>query len=159
MLGSFLAQLCDVETDLWKTITKMYQTEKSQTSGRPKPPSTDDLRRLLKDVCREVSSVHLFVDAINESKEANHLLTVMSSIVQEMPAVKIMISSTEDLGLPSEDAASDSIMTVAMKTRYIDHDIRQYVESWLRSHERLRQLPPSLKSNIMHTLHAQANGS
>ena len=159
MLGSFVAQLCNIHTKRWKAIDDLYNIENSRSPGTPKAPSMDDLKRVFTEICLLSSRVCIFVDAINESTHSSQMLNVLLSLEHEVHGLKIMMSSTEEIIVPSDRSSLCSVMTIAMDNKEIGHDILLYVKYWLQTHERLRNLPTPLKSSIMAKLLSQADGS
>lgn len=68
-----------------------------------------------------------------------------------------MVSSTEELNMPSLQSHQTPPLCVAMNSGEIDRDINDYIETWLRRHERLRYLPAALKDDIKSELVKKAD--
>lgn len=140
-------------------MSSRLEIDKSKNLERPEVPSISELVAIVEDICDEFSTIYLIVDAINESKQSSQMLHSLFGLAQDVDGLKIMISSTEEVSMPSTIQITCPVMVVVMDTKYVDLDIEQYVESWLRSNERLQGVPSTLKSDIMSKLIDQADGS
>jgi len=97
----------------------------------------------------KLSGAYLFLDAINESQQARKMLNLVKELIQKIPSVRIMMSSTEELDDPFE---GQGVEVVAMDRGGISRDIQFYIGAWLENDSHLSTLPQSLKTKISSTL-------
>jgi len=103
----------------------------------------------------KLSGAYLFLDAINESQQSRKMLNLIKDLLRNIPSVRIMMSSTEEL---DESFEPQVVEVVAMDRRGISRDIQIYIEDWLENDPHLSTLPDSLKAKIASTLQSGNHG-
>lgn len=140
---------------LWKDIDDRYIKQKGESQLEPSKLETPEIAELLIHCSKELSETILFLDAPNESKQASIILQSLFHTVQSSTSLKIMMSSTEDLGAIFN---SPLVITVTMGQQMIASDMKDYIEAWLQNNENLRDLQSALKEDIKLTLQKGADG-
>ncbi|KAF7136773.1 hypothetical protein CNMCM5793_006242 [Aspergillus hiratsukae] len=144
LLGGLLAQALDVNT----RATEVLEAEFAKGT----PLTTDYLIDCLSLFSESQEKVFIFVDATNESDEADEILSVMLRLINTLPCSYIMVTSTAPVG---EDSRT---LREVMKPSSNEGDIQAFVNSQLQVQPTLRRLPPDIKRDISETLMKKANG-
>lgn len=103
----------------------------------------------------KLSGAYLFLDAINESQQSRKMLNLIKDILRNIPSVRIMMSSTEEL---DESFKPQEVEVVAMDRGGISRDIQIYIGDWLETDLHLSNLPDSLKAKIRSKLQSGNHG-
>ncbi|KAF4203776.1 hypothetical protein CNMCM8927_008357 [Aspergillus lentulus] len=144
LLGALLAQALDVDTRIPEVLEAEF--------AKGTPLTTDYLIKYLSLFSGFQRKVFIFLDAINESDEADQILSVMLRLIDALPHSYIMVTSTAPVRKDSR------ILREVMKPSSNEGDIRAFVNSQLKVQLTLRCLPPDLQRNISETLMKNANG-
>jgi len=103
----------------------------------------------------KLSGACLFLDAINESQQSRKMLNLIKDLLRNIPSVRIMMSSTEEL---DESFEPQGVEVVAMDRGGISRDIQIYIGDWLETDPHLSNLPDSLKAKISSKLQSGNHG-
>lgn len=156
ILGSLLVQLCEVDHSLWIDIDDRYKKERGQSQQEPKKLGTQELADLIVQCAEYLSSAIIVLDALNEGKESSSLLQTLLKMSQKTMFLKILISSTEELGV---NLGSLPVTLVTMEKDKTANDIRDYIEARLRQNNDFGDVPRSLKEEIKSKLQREADGT
>lgn len=158
-MGSILAQLCDANPAFWTRVEERYRSENPQSQHQPQRLHVDKLESLVVDCAKHLSKTILFVDALNESKLSSRIMQVLLQMISKIPSIRIMISSTEELGT---GLGPISATVITMDESDLADDIGHYIDTQLQRgddlHDDLRDLPADIKANIRSTLQKRAQG-
>ncbi|KAI9849685.1 MAG: hypothetical protein M1837_002811 [Sclerophora amabilis] len=158
IFGSFIVQMCELRPENWSELDARYRDKNSRGNGVPKRLGLLELQAILKRLCRSFSQTYLFLDAPNESKEPSDIMSPLLGMVSESEGLRLMVSSTEELDFQTTKQGLSPPFLVHMSTEQINSDVSNYIEVWLREHERLRNLPAALKRDIKSVLIGKADG-
>lgn len=157
LFGSLVVQLCTLYPRFWAKIEDRYHEEVDKGVRHLHRLRLDDLEKILVSILTSLPKVLIFVDALNESKQSAVSLAFLRGLITEVDSLQIMLSSTEELALPSEYVGS-MVSPVSMEPKDVKNDIADYVESWLESNERLKYLDADLKASIRSRLFRRSDG-
>ncbi|MCJ1403055.1 hypothetical protein MMC11_006278 [Xylographa trunciseda] len=155
IFGSVLAQLYDAHPQLRKDIDERYYNEVEQSHQQEKKLAMNDIEDLIVYFSKQLSGIFLFLDAINETKQPSKICQSLINIVTRGARVRIMMSSTEELGAVLN---SPLISIIQMKSEDIDGDIKDYIKVSLQLSEDLSELPAAIKHDIQAVLERKACG-
>ncbi|KAL8826887.1 MAG: hypothetical protein Q9191_003522 [Dirinaria sp. TL-2023a] len=100
IIASLVFQLCEARPALWDDVIEQYLNSKRQLQYAASKMSVEDCMHVLSQGSAKASGTYLFLDAINESRQWRGVLDMIKKLLQTMPSVRIMISSTEELDDP-----------------------------------------------------------
>lgn len=104
------------------------------------------------------STVHLFVDAVNECRYPEPLLESLLRVTEASPNIRLLITSTlEDKSLVKRAAAQPPTARL-LRMAAIEEDIKLYIDSKLEEYKNLRGLDPALKDQIREVLGKHSQG-
>ena len=127
IFGSFLVQLCEAHPKLWASVDERYRKKQAQSNQVPERLGIFELEDLITELSNELLTLTFFhLDAPNESKFSLRILQSLLKITERGSFLRIMISSTEDLGA---DLRSPLITFVVSDRSYITGDIEHYIEA------------------------------
>ena len=151
-------QLCEEDHDSWKIIDDEYRSRKrqsSQESEEPEKLGIDELADLIVHCSEYLRGAVIILDALNETKESLSLFDVLLSMTYKTSYLKILISSTQELGL---EKRASPVTIVSMEKENIANDIEMYVNTQLQNKEVFRHLSGSLRQDIKAALCDRADG-
>ena len=154
-MASLLDQICDNRPALWDEVDEQYLNSKHQVRYAAGNMSVEEGLKVLTRGAAKASGAYLFLDALNESKQWHKALAVVKNLLEKIPSVRIMISSTEELDDLFE---TDKVIVVPMKRGSISQDIEDYIETWIKNDSHLVLLPNKLKLEISSTLMRNHDG-
>jgi hypothetical protein len=140
---------------LWRDIDERYRSRRGQSQQEPKRLEVHEMEDFIVQFSRQLSGTVLFLDAPNESKQSSGILQSLLQIAQKGASLRIVMSSTEELGT---NLSSPLVTIVTMEKEKTAGDIANYIEAWLRYNPNLCDLPISLKEDIKSTLQERADG-
>ena len=155
ILVSLLFQLCKARPALWDDVVEQYLISKHQLQYAASKMSVEECLHVLKQGSGKASGAYLFLDAVNESKQWRAVLDMVKNLLQVMPSVRIMISSTEGLDDPFKAGEAGLVL---MGWRTISEDIESYIETTIETDPHLAPLPYKLKLEIRSTLLSNNDG-
>lgn len=155
IIASLLAQLCEDTPTLWEDVNVQYLSSRSQRRQMQSKMSLQEGFDILTQGGVQLSGAYLFLDAINESQHSRKMLNLIKDFLRNIPSVRIMMSSTEEL---DESFETQVVEVVAMDRRGISRDIQVYIEDWLENDPHMSTLPDSLKAKIASTLQSGNHG-
>lgn len=138
LFGSFLAQLCDHDSNAWKDVENQYVKRKGSSPQEPKKLELEAIKVSITQCSMQSSETILFLDALNESKEHSKILASFLSLIRDGSKIRVIVSSTEEI-IPN--VSSQQGLVVSMKASRIAKDIARVVETRLEDDERLCELP------------------
>ena len=148
VVASLIQQLCDSYPPLWKDVHQQYLTYRGQLDRPADKMPLEEGLTLLNDQCARFGP-YLFIDAINESKQSKELLSMIQTLVVDAPSVRIMVSSTEELG---DHFTSKQATIIPMERKSVRRDIQTYIQNYIQCDLFLGLLPNGLKNEIIATL-------
>ena len=163
VLGSLVVQLCGEDPSFWRSIDERYHCQENRGRGHDERLKVEELEEMLISVLAEIGPSFIFVDAVNESKDPNGILSTLSKLTKQSTSTHILLSSTEETAIHVADAAipsadSSLIGFVPIQKEANSRDIRTYIDAELSKRDNLRRLPDSLKEEIARTLQKKARG-
>ena len=159
ILGSLIVQICEYHPALWQDIEDEYHPFADQESNRSKRLKTQDLMDLLTRLIEKAGHVRIFIDAINEAKEPEVIVEQFVELIQRTQSVRILLSSTEETAFHVLDSeARKGVTFVFIRRNANSEDIVSYILARIEQSKRLRQLPESLKSEILVSLQKRSDG-
>lgn len=91
--------------------------------------------------------IYLFVDALDESLERQNLLDLLLNLSgPEFDNVSLLAMSRDELDI--RDAIGGYFTNISLSNPYVDEDIRIYVCNQLKTHPKLKKLPPILQKEV-----------
>ncbi|KAI9766841.1 MAG: hypothetical protein M1839_004764 [Geoglossum umbratile] len=121
-------------------------------------PTTASLITALSIILRQFERVYLVLDALDESSDRSGLLTALIKISKDVDFKKLQIFATSREELDIERTLSGVAAEVSLHNRWVDIDIRQYIQNHLRDDRKLNRWPESLKAEIEAALTKGAKG-
>ncbi|MCJ1329687.1 hypothetical protein MMC10_006367 [Thelotrema lepadinum] len=163
ILGSLIVQLCGDDISFWRSIDEKYHCQENWGRGHDERMKVEDLEELLLLVLARIGPSLIFVDAVNESRDCDSVLNILSKIAEQCTGTRILLSSTEDTairatGVASSAASSSLVSFVAIQKEANSRDIRTYIDAELSKRDKLCRLPDLLKEEIARKLQKKAGG-
>ncbi|KAF2760203.1 hypothetical protein EJ05DRAFT_508765 [Pseudovirgaria hyperparasitica] len=160
IMGSFLAQLCQADEAIHDRIRSDYLTATAKSSGsEPRAPTLTYVEDALVACCKILGPTFLLLDAINESVRSDEIIESISRIVSQTQHVRIVMTSTSDEQHKFWHSQQAPIRTVLMDPMLVFRDIQAHTELELASNPILHKLKPELRTDIMNSICANADGS
>ncbi|KKY18449.1 putative ankyrin repeat protein [Phaeomoniella chlamydospora] len=155
ILGSLIEQLCQRHPRFWSIVHDKYIALTSKNAS--KRLDVEQSQHILLRIIRELDTVFLMIDAVNESKNPDQVVHVLSHLTSECINLRVLVSSTQDVqvNLPHPDYP----YVVQMDSVSIQRDVDAYVVDALHQRERLRVLPDNLKAKMRMNLGRGASDS
>ncbi|KXH46692.1 L-galactose dehydrogenase [Colletotrichum simmondsii] len=121
-------------------------------------PSLSDLLTALEAASRYFSSVHITIDAIDESSPREELLKVLRDLATDFrfSNIRLLVTSREYLDI--EKVMEEVSTEISMKNGYLDADIRLYTESRLTTTDKLKDWAEDVRHEALEALCAGAKG-
>ncbi len=158
MIRSLIIQLSEQSIDVSEELESLYASRGYGT----KQPQIDELTRVLQNVIKDMDKVYLILDALDESSDADELM----SRIQEIQGwgyqqLRIILTSRrhhdiekgiEPLTQPEE--------RICIQSALVDADISTYIQERLLSDPKLKrwQGKPRIQEEIRLTLMGKADG-
>lgn len=160
ILGSFVLQLCNQRPAYWHLPEKQYQHAVSLSKNSPKRPEISELETILQSILSDIPQTFLFLDAPNESEEAESIVRSLMNIASVDKKHRVMISSTEDMLSTIIKHGLSSPRIVDMEyAGGVHDDIGEYIAAHLENSKTLKSLPKSTKQELRQVLLQKADGS
>ena len=160
VLGSFIFQLLDQVEGFPTIVRESRGSSKSQEPVQSNGVDIDDLETLLSKGCSLTQKdILLFLDAPNESEDAEEILEVLARVAKNCINLRLMIASTPDLDFCRLFATPADFKPIGMDFRKINHDILAYVDTRISQERRLRKLPAAVQDKVRMTFAENARGS
>jgi hypothetical protein len=148
ILASLLKQLVEKNETIPKEIVTLHET----CQKLEKALSLNDLTKTLIEVCRDMSSTFVVVDALDECSQRNRLISSLKKMKEA--GIKVFCTSRP---LPDLQEAFGTDLKVEIKAA--DSDVKSYVISRFEENEDLEALTPGdVKEKLVTKLIEQANG-
>lgn len=157
IIASLLAQLCENTPALWEEVNEQYLASRNQRRQTQSKMSLKEGLGILTQGGVKLSGAYLFLDAINESQQSRKMLNLIKDLLQHIPSVRIMMSSTEELDEPF-GLGPQKVEVVAIDGRGLSRDVQIYIGDWLENDPHLSNLPDPLKAQISSTLQSGNHG-
>lgn len=157
ILGSFVAQLCKNNADLWPLVEHYNNALAEEHTAAQKRANLHKLKQLIIDMCTRSERTLLLLDAPNESPSSDAIVDTFMSILNHTKSARLLITSTEEPN--SLDQQPKLVRRVNMDVVSIQADIESYIESCIVDIPKLRRLPALLKDEIKQSLVAKSDGS
>ena len=158
ILGSLLAQTLLPTDPAYERAKSAYNKLRSKSLGktiRLEPTTLIDLLRMQAE-----SRGHLFIliDGINECVFPYELLSSVETLASSICGIRVLFSGIDEKGIGSRLSSFPGLIVQSVRPSSVKPDISLHVQTTLSTHPRLRQLPASLKDEIMHALTQGAQG-
>lgn len=124
-------------------------------------PRQDELESALVTMIDQHDQVYLLFDALDESPEEQktrqHVLDKVAWLLHKTANSKLLATSRPEHDIQAfiED---QQFVSVSLKTKLVDTDIKSYVSNELLAHPRLRSMTWSVKQKIEHRLTEKSDG-
>ena len=158
VLGSILAQLATIAEPVYKELESLYVTSRGKAMGRPTQLETAVLTDLITKHVQHKDRAYFLIDGINECGSPGELLNALKTIQTSTNNVRIFLSSINENDIAEHLRAMSNLHVETLSPTDIRGDVALLVDSSLKSHPRLIQLPPNLKDDIAQTLTVRAEG-
>ena len=157
MLRSLLAQLSVQSFEASKPVNALYSACGSGSS-QPSLPMT---LKTLKDTAESFTDVFILVDALDECKELEELLTNVEDMVKSsIASLHMLVTSRREKGI--EDSMStllDDEHKICIQSTLVEDDIRAYVRGRTCKDRKLKKWEkPEVQAEIEEVLVAKADG-
>ncbi|KAK5113651.1 hypothetical protein LTR62_003278 [Meristemomyces frigidus] len=154
LLRSLVAQLG------WKEPALSTSQRSYNKPGRP-VLGLEELESVLAACFQSYNEVFLLIDALDvcpENDDVRHeMLQCLARLSRKAHQVKIFATSRELLDVRGSMMQLEA-RSMAIPTRSVNDDIRQYIAAQLSRHHRLSRLSPKTKTEIEETISAKADG-
>ncbi|QIW96305.1 hypothetical protein AMS68_001823 [Peltaster fructicola] len=142
-------------------LHQIHDTTSRAHSGRPPPPDTKELEKILLQITESYNEVFVVLDALDESPELNNtrqdLLERLSSLMSGLSNLRLFATSRylPDVCEAMEDLASQQI---SINASDINKDIQAHVVAQLATKPRLRKFTSVVKKMIERNVSEHADG-
>lgn len=156
LLRSLLRQLCEILDTIPPELVDLFES----SHGRTRPLSVDrrTLVDLLKTIFKDLESITLLLDALDECSESSSVLDFLRDLMEnESRDVRWLVTSRRTQEI------EDSLLTtgatvVTLDHELIDADIRLHVTDRLANDPKLSSRPARIKREIEDVLTDKAHG-
>ena len=156
ILGSLLADLSRSKPGLLLDFEPEFRQSKQSKSANG--PKLEDIEDQLRRSFRGFSKVYILVDAVNESKNYQAVISSLARLFEKATNnVYIMLTSIDDV-IDEDLKRFPEIVKVRMARHAIMRDIEAFVEASLQNITNLRRLKSSIKNEILTTLITGSQG-
>ncbi|KAK1492724.1 hypothetical protein CTAM01_09675 [Colletotrichum tamarilloi] len=121
-------------------------------------PSLSDLFTALEAASRYFSSVHITIDAIDESTSREQLLKVLRDLATDFRFSNICLLVTSREYMDIEKVMEEISTGLSMRNEYLDADIRLYTESRLATNDKLKDWTEDVRQEALEALCIGAKG-
>ncbi|KAK5653029.1 hypothetical protein OQA88_9315 [Cercophora sp. LCS_1] len=121
-------------------------------------PSQGELLRVLEAIVQDFETVHIVVDAMDESMPRDNLLRVVRDLATDARFQNIRILATSRQYIDIEDVMGEVSPPISMRNEWLDKDIRCFVKAKLARDGKLQRWPPELQLAALEALSAKAKG-
>lgn len=135
-------------------LIPFYENEKSPQAS--KRFGACDMEFHLAKSLRALPSTFIFIDGVNESKHSEKIITCLLNLARQVPNVRILITSTDEVAVIHMDGVSLTIMGVHPDG--FSRDIETFIDASLEESLLLRNLETEVKNEIRETLGARSDG-
>lgn len=156
ILGSLLATLSLSEPKF--LLGFKHQFRESKQSNSRDGPKLEDIENHLRRCFQGFSKVYLLVDALNESKHYQAVITSLARLFEKSTSNVYIMLTTIDEVINEDLKRFPTVIRVPMAKRAIMRDIEAFVEASLRNITNLRRLKASIKEEIRTTLITRSHG-
>lgn len=121
-------------------------------------PSLSDLLTALEAASRYFNSVHITIDAIDESSPREELLKVLRDLATDFrfSNIRLLVTSREYLDI--EKVMEEISTEISMQNEFLDADIRLYTESRLATNNKLKDWTENVRKEALEALCTGARG-
>ena len=157
ILGSILAQVCEISDPVYEELESLYDTTPKATLGKPSRLDMNTLVRLLVEQGKNRQNLYILIDGVNECGEPLEILQALK-VISTSTRVSILVSSINEKGIEVSMRDMSNLSIETLHPEDIGKDIALLVHSSLESHRKLKQLSPQLKKDITLALTNGAEG-
>ena len=155
VLGTLICQICAQFPGLPAQMRDFVGTF-STDSGQYISPSYDDLEEVFLALLKELPSVTIVLDALDECINRDNLLLLLQQLPTSASChVRILVSSRQEGDI---EEAFEGYAQHSLRVHAVDEDIDSYVFSAISKSKRLQRLPRELQHQVRTTLHDRARG-
>ena len=153
-LRSIVAQISAQYHETPKALCRLYNT----SGAGLKLPDNVALLRALRPMLEPLGQCYIVLDALDEAQHRDEVLGLVREILSwKLPNVHLLITSRRELDIDTVLSALVGC-EICMRNVSIDADISAFVHDNLEHDRRLKQWPPSVKTEIESTLRDGAAG-
>ena len=145
-----ISQICRQSDCVPGTLRDMYK--------RGEEPSLTDLLGIVEDALEQIEVAYVIVDGIDESSPRQDLLEVFGDLVTDPRFHKIQLLTSSRDYIDIERVMERISVSVPLANTFVEHDIRLYVRSRLRSNPRFHRWPQDLLDEAENTISKDAKG-
>lgn len=121
-------------------------------------PSLSELSMALCELLTSFEIVYILVDALDESKSRERLLQFLGDAITDPRMKKLQFLFTSRNYSDIESSLRDISQPVSMANFVVEADIRQYVQSLMRSSNRFATWSPDLRNEVEKAVSEGAGG-
>lgn len=159
VIGSFISQLLDQIEDFPMIAKAAHASAALQEPSPSKRPSIEELESLLIRGCSSSQKkILVFLDAPNESNEADEIIESLARVTTKCSNFRLMIASTPDLDL-RHIPITTPLTSIYMSFGNVNQDISTYVDQRISQEKRLRRLPAVVQNNVRMVFAESTQGS
>lgn len=156
MIRSFIIQLFTLNTHSFQALKSLRS---SYGLGQP---SFNALLSLLREMIEHFQETFIIVDALDECKERENLLTILKKIADwKLAALHILVTSRKENDIEeSMNMLSDEKLRICLEGVQANDDICAYIHDRLQTDQNLKrwQKNAEVQQEIEETLISKANG-
>ncbi|KAH5431275.1 hypothetical protein HBI23_230830 [Parastagonospora nodorum] len=154
ILASILVQACEAIPSLYDNISTQYA--EAANAQQPRSVEASEILRILVEHVTKVSRFYIWIDAVNESTEAEIIQKTMCGLAGKCKNIRLFITSTHE---PQELAFREArFITSTMKADLIDHEIATYLDEEITTSDELRKCDPLVREEIRRTILGRSSG-
>lgn len=158
VLGSLVSQLLEQVEGFSAVVKAAYSSARHQETASTGSSGEELATLLVKGCALSQKTMVWFVDAPNESDEAEEILESLIRVTTKCENLRLMIASTPDLDLQQMTGANPFIQ-VHMSSSNVNRDISTYVNQRLNHEKRLRKLPGAVQESVRRVFSENTQGS
>jgi Cdc6-like AAA superfamily ATPase len=118
----------------------------------------DDLIVVLEAIVQKFSSVYVIIDGLDESKNRDNLLMLIQKLASSarLSKMRIIAASREEEDIKRALTCLGS--SISMSNSFVDEDIAQFIEVWLKHDQKMLAWPEDLRREVKQKLTNGARG-
>ena len=154
LIRSFIVQLSAQCLDLPKSLQLAY----SQSQNGQNQPTTEDMKRLLRQLLKSFNSTYILLDALDECTDREELLEIINAIMSwNIQGLQVLATSRKenDIATSLEPLVTSQL---CMQSALVEADIRVHILERLSNDPKLKKWPVHVQEEIERALTKNAEG-
>ncbi|KAG8529472.1 uncharacterized protein KY384_006109 [Bacidia gigantensis] len=159
ILGSILAQLCDEHDQAYYALRQKFASLAKEATSKAIPKlDIDTLVTLLIQHVKSRGRVYLVIDGINECIDPHEVLYCLEKILTAGAVVQLVVSSINERSVDKCIDQMPSCFNYTISPSTISNDVELLVKHAVEANSRLKELPQSVKLDVISKLTDGAKG-